>query len=97
MKDINYFKACTDEIKIIRDEVSSDLKAIGFTVLESKANFIFASSEKISGFDLYQNLKSRGILVRWFDAPRLRNFVRITIGNRDQMGKLLVNIREILE
>ena len=97
ISDIDYFKRCTSEIIAVREEITRDLKSIGFTVLTSRANFIFAAHESISGWDLYRGLKSRGILVRWFDAPRLDRFVRITIGSREQMAKLLETVREMME
>ena len=70
---------------------------LGFTVLPSQANFIFAKSEKIPGGDLYRKLKENGILVRWFDADRIRDYVRITIGSLEQMASLVDEIARLLE
>ena len=50
-------------------------------MLPSQTNFIFAGTDAIPGGELYRRLKESGILVRWFDADRIRNFVRITIGS----------------
>ena len=69
---------------------------MGFEVLPSKANFIFAKSDEISGEELYRQLKDNGILVRWFDADRIRDYVRITVGNLDQMVALVDGIGQIL-
>ena len=70
---------------------------MGFSVLPSQANFIFAKSEKIPGGDLYRKLKENGILVRWFDADRIRDYVRITIGSLEQMASLVDEIARLLE
>ncbi len=72
------------------------LEALGFTVLPSRANFIFARSADVSGGELYRRLKARGVLVRWFDIDRIRDFTRITIGTKAQMDILLDNVRAIL-
>ena len=73
------------------------LEALGFTVLPSKTNFIFARTDKLGGKALYLALKERGVLIRHFDKPALSAFNRITIGTRAQMDVLLDNIRDILE
>ena len=73
------------------------LKALGFTMTDSKANFLFASHPSIEGKTLYQKLKEKGVLVRHFDTVRLQEYNRITIGSREQMDALLTAIREILE
>ena len=70
---------------------------MGFTVLPSKTNFLFARSAKIGGRELYEKLKDRGILVRHFGNPRICGFVRITIGTDGQMDACLASIRSILE
>ncbi len=76
--------------------LSSSLKALGFTVLPSQANFIFAKSDRISGGDLYRKLKENGILVRWFDSDRIRDYVRITIGSAEQMAALVDKVAQLL-
>ena len=73
------------------------LESLGFYVLPSKANFIFAKHPRISGMDLYLKLKQRGILIRHFETPRLKDYNRITIGTMEQMQALIKQAREILE
>ena len=80
-----------------RAYITNQLRKRDFEVLESMANFILAGHPEIAGADLYAALKERGILVRYFDSPRLQPYVRITIGTREQMDQLLVATDEILE
>ena len=75
----------------------AELEKLGFSVLPSAANFVFAKNPAIDGKELYLRLKEAGILVRYFDKPRLREYNRITIGSREQMDALLTVIKHILE
>ncbi len=63
----------------------------------SLANFVLARHQLLEGQQLYQKLKQRDILVRWFDEPRIRDFVRISIGTREDMQQLLAAVAEILQ
>lgn len=96
MQDTKYFNDCTAVIRQNRAWTVERLEGLGFTVLPSLANFIFAKSNKISGSELYRELKKKGVLVRWFDADRIRDYVRITIGSREQMEALADRIEALL-
>ena len=88
-----------EKVKIImdtREKTAMHLKELGFRVLDSKANFIFAESSLVDGKFLYEELKKKGILVRHFDKERTRNFIRITIGTPEQMEAFIVAVKEIL-
>ena len=80
-----------------RDYTTAALEEMGFTVIPSAANFVFAATPRVGGKALYEGLKDRGVLVRHFETPRLKDYNRITIGSREQMDALLTAIREILE
>ena len=96
--DEPYFQKCTDAIRSNRAWTVGELEQLGFTVLPSQANFIFAKSDRISGEDLYRKLKENGILVRWWsDNDRIRDYVRITIGSLEQMVALVDEVTRLLE
>ena len=78
-----------------REWITSELSAMGWRVLPSYANFIFASMPNRDGAFVYSELKNRGILVRYFDKPGINNFVRITIGTREQMRSLVTAVKEL--
>lgn len=80
-----------------REYTTAQLTKLGFTVLDSKANFVFCSHPEISGEKLYLELKSRGILVRYFNKPRISEFNRVTIGTIEQMQTYIKTVKEILE
>ena len=97
LEDNGYYLERIEEIKRIRGITKAELEGLGFKVTDSKANFLFAASDRIPGRDLYHGLKERGVLVRHFDRDRIRNYVRITVGNEEQMKILMGNIKEMLE
>ena len=80
-----------------RTYTTEALEALGFEVIPSMANFVFAKSDKIGGEALYLGLKERGILVRHFKNPRIKDYNRITIGTREQMEALVAAVNEILK
>lgn len=92
----DYYDNNNNEIILNREYISDELKKLGFTLTNSKANFIFASHNKFTGKELYLGLKERGILVRHFDKPKISDYVRITIGTKDQMDLLLISLKEML-
>ena len=71
------------------------LRLLGFEVLDSRANFVFARRPGSDGGWLYRELKARGVLVRHFDTPRIRDYLRITVGTPAQMNVLFENLEEI--
>lgn len=88
-KDAAYFEACCAKIINTRENFVKDLKALGFIVLPSKANFIFAKPPGISGEEYFLKLRENGILVRHFKDPLIMDYVRITIGTEEDMKPIL--------
>ena len=97
MEDEAYFQTCCQAIRDNRAWTAAALEDRGFSVLPSSANFLFARSDRIPGGELYRRLKEQGVLVRWFDKDRIRDFVRITIGSKEQMEALAERIDQVLD
>lgn len=96
LKDDEYNKSNCLKIIATRERVKAELEALGFFVLPSKANFLFAKKEGKRGKDLYLGLKEKGVLVRHFDKDIIGDFLRITIGTDEQMNIFLEKLRELL-
>jgi len=97
LEDNEYYMENCRVIRETRQYTAEALKTMGFEVLPSMANFVFARADRLPGGELYRSLKERGVLVRWFDLPRIRDYVRITIGSREQMDILLSAIEAIFD
>ena len=97
LEDVAYFDKTRAAIVETRTWTKQQLEARGFAVLDSRSNFLFASTDRKDGSALYKALKKNGILVRHFDAPRIANWLRITIGTPEQMQALVETLDKILE
>lgn len=97
LADNDYYINNCNTIINNREWTVCELQKLGFTVLPSKANFVFAKCDKIDGEKLYLELKNRGILVRHFNKDLICQYNRITIGTIEQMQKLIETIALILE
>ena len=95
--DDDYIKENCNKIIENREYLVSELKKLDFTMTDSLANFIFAKHSTVSGKDIYLKLKEKGVLVRYFDKERLKDYTRITIGSREQLDVLIEKLKEILE
>lgn len=96
MQDEYYMDACK-EIQRVRAITDNEFKKLGFEVLNSKANFLFAKHKDIDGSELYLKLKENGVLVRHFTNERICQYNRITIGTEEQMTILIDTIKKIME
>ena len=97
LEDEDYFATNCKVIMENRAYTQQKLEEMGFSVLPSMANFLFATHPQLDGGMVYTRLKEKGILIRHFDKPRLREYNRITIGSRTQMETFLGAVKEILE
>lgn len=89
MEDNGYFFKTTEKIKNTREWTKRELKKLGFSFPDSMGNFVFASHEKYRAEDIFIHLKENNIYVRHFQQPKVDNYLRITIGTKDQMEKLM--------
>ncbi len=89
IKDIDYYKNCNQKTIEIREQTKKALSDIGFNCLDSQSNFIFAKHDKIPAEQLYLKLKENGVLIRYFNKPRISDYVRITVGDDEQMSRLV--------
>ena len=96
LEENSYYMENAQTIIRNRQWTTEQLRALGFEVLDSKTNFVFAASDRIDGETLYKELKRRGVLVRHFTKARIARFNRITIGTKEQMEILIRTIQEIL-
>lgn len=96
IKDQEYFVPTIQQIKGTRHRFTAALERMGFHVLPSQANFVFASHMEKAASELYAQLKEEGILVRHFNQPDIDNYLRISIGTDEQMDCLLEKLEEML-
>lgn len=96
LKDETYFKESVDKIVHTRERVKTELRAMGFVFADSKSNFIFATHPKLCAKKLFEALKKERIYVRYFDRPRIDNYLRISIGTDREMDVLLEFLRRYI-
>ena len=96
LDDLPYYRANFKKIIATRDELSRELTQLGFRVLPSQTNFILVQPPRFSAEEWLQKLRARKILVRWFNQPEVRNYLRITIGTAAEAAALARAARAIL-
>lgn len=95
VKDDEYFKSTVNKIIKTRIRTVNELEKLGFSVLDSKANFVFASHETIPAKEIFEKLRAQNIYVRYFDKPRIDNYLRITVGTDAEMDIFLGAVKKI--
>jgi len=96
VSDAAYYDGINRKVVATRDRVTEALRGLGFTVLPSAANFVFAKAPGIRGAELFSALRERGILVRHFNNERISDFLRVSVGTNDDMDVFLDNCGEIM-
>ncbi len=94
--DRDYFEDTCQKIMDTREWTQKELKALGFTFQDSKANFIFAAHKTCPAKQIFEALRAKHIYVRYFAKPRIDNYLRITIGTREEMEQLIHFLKEYL-
>ena len=94
VRDEAYFKEITGRIIATRERVKGELKKLGFSFPDSRANFIFATHPAIPAKEIFRALREADIYVRHWDKPRISEYLRITIGTDEQMDTLLAFLRD---
>ena len=95
LDDLKYYRANFKKIIATRDWLTRELAALEFRVLPSQANFILARPPGLPAQDWLQKLRDRKILVRWFSAPEVKDYLRITIGTPAEAAALVAAVRVI--
>lgn len=97
VKDADYFAETVNRIILTREWAKRELGELGFVFPDSMSNFIFATHRKTAAKTIFEELKKRKIYVRYWDKPRIDNYLRITVGTEEEMKILIENLKDILE
>ncbi len=91
-----YYATQTEHVVLTREAAYPILAELGFETLKSSTNFLFTKHERLSGKEIYDGLRARGVYVRHFNAPRIDDYLRITIGSEYNMGFMYDVLRDII-
>jgi histidinol-phosphate aminotransferase len=96
LDDLPYYRRNFKRIRATREELSGELRALGFVVLPSQANFILVRPPAFPAERWLEKLRQKKVLVRWFKDPATRDFLRVTIGTDEQADTLVRAVRKLL-
>lgn len=96
LSDEAYFQETLAKIIATRERVKGQLRELGFTMPDSKSNFLFISHPKVAARELFAMLREKNIYVRYFDKPRIHNMLRVTVGTDEEMDRLIACLREYI-
>ena len=97
VQDEEYFISTVEKIKATRDKSAQEFRAMGFKVTDSETNFLFVSHPEISAKEIFEYTREKGVFIRYFNKPRIDNWLRITIGTEEQMETLITIVKELIE
>ncbi len=95
--DDEYFKDTCKKIINTRQRVTEEMRELGFKVMDSSANFLFATHSALSMKEMFEYLKEKKVFIRYFAVPRIDNYVRISVGTDDEMDVLMKEIRGYID
>ena len=96
LSDEAYFQETLAKIIATRERVKGQLRELGFTMPDSKSNFLFISHPKVAARELFAMLREKNIYVRYFDKPRINNMLRVTVGTDEEMDRLIACLKEYI-
>ena len=97
IEDSFYFEETVDKVIETREQTKAALKKLGFTFRDSMTNFIFSTHPDKNAKEIFEQLKKRDIYVRYFDKPRINNYLRISIGTDEEMKTFIEQLTEIIK
>ena len=97
VRDDAYFRSTCEKIIATRERLKGQLRELGFEFQDSKTNFIFAKHASVPAEHIFSELKSRNIYVRYWNKPRISEYLRITVGTDEECDTLVANLKEILK
>jgi histidinol-phosphate aminotransferase len=95
VEDREYFELTTGKIVKTRERFKEELRKMGFVFPDSRANFVFAAHPDFSGVYLFTELRKKNIVVRHWNSPAIKEYLRITVGTDEQMDAVVSALREI--
>lgn len=96
IRDKAYFNETVNQIMETRAWAKEQLETLGFSMTDSKTNFLFATHQSVPAKEIFEKLKEKDIFVRYFSSPRIDNYLRITVGTMEEMQALIQALKEIL-
>lgn len=97
IEDEEYFQATLKKVIATRERLTKELRGMGFSLPDSQTNFVFAAHPKHSAKEMFEYLKTRDIYVRWFNKPRIDNYLRITVGTDEDINALIRALNEFIK
>ncbi|WP_338412514.1 histidinol-phosphate transaminase [Psychrobacter raelei] len=95
VEDELYFKSTCEQVIALREQLIEQLSSLNFTVLPSQANFVFARPQQGNASEVAQQLREQGIIVRYFNQPRINEYLRITVGTAEQNRRLIGALQQM--
>lgn len=97
IEDEDYFQCALKRVIATRERLTKELRAMGFSLPDSQTNFVFAAHPKYYAKEIFEYLKTKDIYVRWFNKPRIDNYLRITIGSDEETDALIAALKEFVK